>query len=109
MANLKTKKINIKDAKPNMILAEDVVNKMGITILPKNTMLSASNYKKLELSGAKSIMIFEKEDENNFKQEVLNENEKHLDIEDRKEFKEFKKDYDQKIEKVETVKIKKKE
>lgn len=101
MANLKTKKINIKDAKPNMILAEDVVTKTGITVLPKNTMLSASNYKKLETSGTKTIIIFEKEEENNFKEEVLHENEKHLDIQERKEFKEFKKGYEQKIEKVE--------
>ena len=103
MSNLKTKKINIKDAKPNMILAKDVVSNSGVVIIAKNTMLSDINYTKLENNGVKSITIFERNGDINdsFDENILLQNKQSKKIEDRKEFKEFKKNYEQKIEKLE--------
>ena len=103
MSNLKTKKINIKDAKPNMILAKDVVSNSGVVIIAKNTMLSDINYNKLENNGVKSITIFERNGDINdsFDENILLQNKEYKKIEDRKEFKEFKKKYEQKIEKLE--------
>ncbi len=103
MQSLKTRKLNVKDAKPNMILAKDVVSTNGVIILAKNTMLSDTNYTKLEDSGIKFITVFDKEDLNNdsFSKTVLLENKGYERIEDRKEFQEFKNKYEQKIEKLE--------
>ena len=60
MSNLKTKKINIKDVKPNMVLAKDVVSACGNIIIAKNTMLSDVNYSKLKDIGIKSILFLRK-------------------------------------------------
>ncbi|WP_317366888.1 HD-GYP domain-containing protein [uncultured Tyzzerella sp.] len=103
MYNLNTKKINISDAKPNMILAKNVVSNSGNIILAKNTMISDINYNKLKDMGIKYITIFEKDDNINdsFDEDVLLENKECEKIEDRKEFKQFKKVYEDKIEKLE--------
>ncbi|WP_250278176.1 HD-GYP domain-containing protein [[Clostridium] colinum] len=102
MANLKVQKISVKNAKPNMILAKDVVNSSGIVILSKNTMLSNINYDKLESNGIKYISIFEKSDNSDdFSEDILLENKESERIEDRKEFKQFKKNYEEKVEKIE--------
>ncbi len=103
MSNLKTKKIHIKDAKPNMILAKDVVSNSGVVIIAKNTMLSDINYNKLETNGIKYITIFERNGDINdsFDENILLQNKEYKKVEDRKEFKEFKKKYEQKIEKLE--------
>ena len=92
MSVLKTKKINIKDAKPKMVLAKDVVNSSGVIILSKDTTLNELNYDKLKFSGIKFITIFEKDDF----EEV-----KDLNIENKEEFVKFKKKYNQNLKKVE--------
>lgn len=99
MSKLDTKKINIKDAKPNMVLAKDVISSSGVVIIAKNTMLSDINYKKLEANGVKYITIFERCDDinNSFNEDLLLKNKQYEDIEERKEFKEFKKQYEEKI------------
>lgn len=103
MSNLKTKKVNINNIKPNMILAKDVISSCGAVILAKNTMLSDINYNKLKELGIKNITIFEKDKDinNSFDEDALLKNKQCKTIEDRKEFKEFKKVYEQKIEKLE--------
>lgn len=97
--DIKTKKINVQDAKPNMILAKDAITKDGVVIIAKNTMLSTVNYKQLEKMGIKQITIFSKE--NNFDENIEKDNKLYEKIEDRKEFKEFKKLQQQKIQKLE--------
>ena len=103
MSNLKTKKINIKDVKPNMVLAKDVVSACGNIIIAKNTMLSDVNYSKLKDIGIKSITIFEKniEIDEFFNEDIFLENKEFEKIEDRREFKNFKRIYEQKMEKLE--------
>lgn len=103
MAEIKTKKINIKDAKPNMILAKDAVNANGIVVIAKNTMLSSVNYKKLEDKGIKTITIFSKSnsEENSFNEDTEKTNNSYQKIEDRKEFKQFKKIHEENLEKLE--------
>ncbi len=92
MANLKTKRISIKDARSNMILAKDVVNSSGLIILAKDTVLNDLNQDKLKFNNIKFITIFEKEDENFIENEY---------IENQEEFKNFKKNYKQNLEKLE--------
>ncbi len=43
-----TKRINVSELCPNMILSKDAVSKNGVVILTKNTRLDKINYKKLE-------------------------------------------------------------
>ena len=102
MTNLKTLKIDIKDVKPNMILAKDVVLDNGAIILAKNTMLSDINYEKLKNMGIKSVTIFKKSDiEDFFDENILLENLEYEKIEDRREFKTFKSIYDEKVVRLE--------
>lgn len=103
MLNLKTRKVNVNDIKPNMILAKDAVSSCGMIIIAKNTMLSDINYKKLKDLGIKYITIFEKDNniDTSFNYNTLLENKKYEKIQDRKEFKQFEKNYNQKIEKLE--------
>lgn len=100
---MKIKKINIKEAKPNMVLAKDAVTESGRIIIARNTMLSDVNYKKLEQNGIKFISVFytEVEKENNFDAQAQIKNNSYERIEDRKEFKEFQKKHEEKLEKLE--------
>lgn len=102
-SSLETKKVHIKDAKPNMILAKDAITDEGIVVIAKNTMLSDVNYKKLKNKGINYITIFSRStiDENEFNEEIQEDNNSYVRIEDRKEFKLFEKVYIDKIEKLE--------
>lgn len=96
MTRLKTRKISINMAKPNMILAEDVVSKKGVIIISKNTMISDLNYSRLQANGIKFITIFEKEFENTYLYENSQKN-----VKNKKDFCDFKNLYNKKIEKIE--------
>ena len=51
------KKVSIRDIKPDMVLARDVVTSGGTVLLAKNTMLNNINYSKLLSSGVGYIYV----------------------------------------------------
>jgi len=51
------KKVSIRDIKPDMVLARDVVTSGGTVLLAKNTMLNNINYTKLLTSGVGYIYV----------------------------------------------------
>lgn len=84
-----------------MILAKDAVTDKGIVVIAKNTMLSNVNYKKLEDNGIQYITIFSKSNFEEIEYSEKGDNNLYNRIEDRLEFKNFEKVYDEKIKKLE--------
>lgn len=96
------KSISIKNIKPNMLLAEDVVTKNGIVIMAKNTMINNINYNKLMDNNINTVKVWASSVEETA--EVLKEvntlEEQLKPVPERQEYKEFEKRYDIQVDAV---------
>lgn len=104
MSNLnEVKIINIKDARPNMLLAEDVVTKTGNVIMAKNTMINNINFNKLMDNDIKQVKVWTSSIEESPGEltEIVNTLEEQMKpIYERGEYKSFEKSYELGIEAV---------
>ncbi|MDR2751929.1 MAG: HD-GYP domain-containing protein, partial [Clostridiales bacterium] len=99
-----TVKVGIKEIKPNMVLARDVVTSDGTVLLAKDTMLNNVNYTKLVSSEVGAIYV--KTGSIDASSEIFTENEKarasleqqRIPIIKRKDFNEFQQAIDEKTE-----------
>jgi putative nucleotidyltransferase with HDIG domain len=98
------KKVSVKEIKPDMVLARDVVTSGGTVLLAKNTMLNGGNYTKLLSSGVGYICVVTgsiNEKNDNFtekeRQAASLEQQRRLVVE-RPEFIEFQHAVDDKVE-----------
>jgi len=96
-------KLSVNDIKPNMVLARDVETDSGKVILPKDTMLSSTNYSSLISSGVKDVYIvsdsISEESEDFTKSDQSSLQLQKIPIEDRPEFISFRDVVDSKTEK----------
>ncbi len=96
------KTLSIKDVKPNMLLAEDVVTRNGSVIMAKNTMINNVNFSKLMENNIKKIKVWASsiEDKGELKEIVNILEEQMKPTVERIEYKSFEKSYEVELETV---------
>lgn len=105
---METKKIFVKDAKANMVIAEDVCNDENDLIIPKGTILTETLLLRLIVFGINQVRVFERKIEPFIEQKVNNESIKKEGSQQEKlkksqEFKAFKKQFENTVENVSGV------
>lgn len=62
-----SRKVKLENLKPNMVVANSVVNDAGVVLIAKDTMLNRTNFDKLLINNIKYIYIKENSDDKNSK------------------------------------------
>lgn len=99
---MKVVRINISQAIPGMVVAEDIVNVTGTIIIPRDVMLTDKAITRLRFHMISTLRIYHEESDSDFEQETTSEEKSSLDkLRESEEFYVFSKCFNETVDKLE--------
>lgn len=105
--NNNVKKVRLENLKPNMVVADSVINDSGVVLIPKGVMLNRTNFDKLIINNIKYIYVKENSVDQNSKRFIGGDKQaaslSRVIVQETPEFREFESNYEATSEEMKTI------